>query len=116
MRIYDSKPDLVGKAEKVRSGATYNPLSKNVMQNPYPVFADLRENSPIHRSLLTGCWIVSRYSDAEAILKDHENFSNNPGLRRDRKGRVLPPGPDDYSVLLVDPPHHTWSSCFWKLL
>ncbi len=95
-------------AEKVRSGATYNPLSKNVMQNPYPVFADLRENSPIHRSLLTGCWIVSRYSDTESILKDHENFSNNPGLRRDRKGRVLPPGPDDYSVLLVDPPHHTW--------
>ncbi len=96
-------------AERIRMGGiAYNPLSKDVIQDPYSTFTVLREQSPVHRSFLTGCWIISRYDDVEAVLKNHEKFSNNPKLRRNRWERILPPGPDDYSTLLVDPPHHTW--------
>ena len=78
------------------------------MQNPYPTYRVLRKNSPIHHSFLTDTWIVTRFADVDAILRDHERFSNDPKLRRHKGGaRALPPGPDDYSILLVDPPQHT---------
>ena len=96
-------------AERLRKGGVaYNPLSKDFMQNPYPTYEVLRKNSPIHRSFLTDTWIVTRFADVEAILRDHERFSNDPRLRRHKgSSRALPPGPDDYSILLVDPPQHT---------
>ena len=40
-----------------------------------------------------------------AAAKDHERFSNDPRWRGTTTS-VLPPAPDDYSILLVDPPEH----------
>ena len=95
-----------GVAERVRHGASYNPLSERTVQNPYPVYARLREHSPVHRSVILGSWIISRYDDVLAIARDHERFSNDPRWRN-ATASVLPPAPDDYSILLVDPPEHT---------
>ena len=39
----------VGFWETARSGATYNPLSPGVIQNPYKAYARLRRRSPVHR-------------------------------------------------------------------
>ena len=93
-------------AERARSGATYNPLSRSVIQNPYETYARLREQSPVHRSAILGSWLLTRYEDVVAAAKDHERFSNNPRCREATRS-VLPPAPDDYSILLVDPPEHT---------
>ena len=38
----------------------------------------------------------------ETATRDHERFSNDPRWRRTTTS-VLPPAPDDYSILLVDP-------------
>ena len=95
--------------EYLQNGIVYNPLLKTFTQNPYPTYAMLRKCSPIHRSLLTNTWVITRYKDVETILRDYKRFSNNPQTRLKRGGHksTLPPGPDDYSVLLVDPPDHT---------
>ena len=61
-----------GVAERVRHGASYNPLSERTVQDPYPVYARLREHSPVHRSVILGSWIISRYDDVLAIARDHE--------------------------------------------
>ena len=71
-----------------------------------PVYARLREHSPVHRSVILGSWIISRYDDVLAVARDHEQFSNDPRWRN-ATASVFPPAPDDYSILLVDPPEHT---------
>ena len=98
--------NAVGIAERARSGATYNPLSRTVIQSPYETYARLRRRSPVHRSTILGSWVLTRYEDVLSAAKDHERFSNNPNWRETTRS-VLPPAPDDYSILLVDPPEHT---------
>ena len=92
--------------ETATHGASYNPLSARVIQNPYQTYARLRRHSPVHRSAILGSWVLTRYEDVLAAAKDHERFSNDPRWRRATTS-VLPPAPDDYSILLVDPPEHT---------
>ncbi|MDE0054825.1 MAG: cytochrome P450 [Gammaproteobacteria bacterium] len=92
--------------ETVSRGATYNPLSRRAVQNPYGVYAALRRRSPVHRSAILGSWVLTRYEDVAAAAKDHERFSNNPRWR-EATTSVLPPAPDDYSILLMDPPDHS---------
>ena len=88
----------VGFWETARSGATYNPLSPGVIQNPYKAYARLRRRSPVHQTAILGSWVL-------AAAKDHERFSNDPSWRGTTTS-VLPAAPDDYSILLVDPPEH----------
>ena len=97
---------VVSVAERARHGASYNPLSERTIQDPYPVYARLRKHSPVHRSVILGSWILSRYADVLAVARDHDRFSNDPRWRN-ATASVLPPAPDDYSILLVDPPEHT---------
>ncbi|MYJ95101.1 MAG: cytochrome P450 [Proteobacteria bacterium] len=92
--------------ETVSCGASYNPLSPTVIQNPYKTYAQLRRYSPVHRSRILGSWVLTRYEDVLTAARDHERFSNDPRWRR-ATASVLPPAPDDYSILLVDPPEHT---------
>ena len=92
--------------EKAGSGASYNPLSRGVIQSPYATYARLRRRSPVHRSAILGSWVLTRYEDVLSAAKDHERFSNDPRWRETTRS-VLPPAPDDYSILLVDPPEHT---------
>lgn len=96
----------VAMGEVARSGATYNPLSRSVIQSPYETYARLRRRSPVHRSAILGSWILTRHEDVLAAAKDHARFSNDPRWRGATRS-VLPPAPDDYSILLVDPPEHT---------
>ena len=50
--------------------------------------------------------MLTRHEDVLAAAKDYERFSNDPRWRGTTTS-VLPPAPDDYSILLVDPPEHT---------
>lgn len=95
----------VSLGEKATRGATYNPLSRSVIQNPYETYSRLRRRSPVHRSAILGSWVLTRYEDVLAAARDHERFSNDPRWREATRS-VLPPAPDDYSILLVDPPEH----------
>lgn len=96
----------VGLWETAVCGATYNPMSRRVIQNPYKAYAALRRRSPVHRSAILGSWVLTRYEDVVAAARDHERFSNNPRWRGATTS-VLPPAPDDYSILLMDPPDHS---------
>ena len=96
----------VGLWEAASRGAAYNPLSRRVIQDPYRVYAALRRRSPVHRSTILGSWVLTRYEDVVAAARDHERFSNNPRWRGATTS-VLPPAPDDYSILLMDPPDHS---------
>ena len=94
--------------ERYQSGVTYNPLSHRVFTDPYPAYAMLRRRDPVHWSHLSSAWVVSRYQDVDAILRDHRRFSNDFEKRapsRRRQGQLNPAV--DKSMLFVDPPDHT---------
>jgi cytochrome P450 len=50
--------------------------SAQIMVDPYPTYAKLRATYPIFWSSSWNAWIVSRYSDVVASLRDNQNLSN----------------------------------------
>ena len=98
----------VGLAERWQSGVAYNPLSARMAQDPYPVYARMRERGPVHRSRLAGAWMVTRHGDADAILRDSRRFASDPrrGTLSPRQARLLPPA-EEFTLLFLDPPDHT---------
>ena len=94
--------------ERWQAGVAYNPFTRRMADDPYPGYAALRERSPVHRSRLLSAWVVSRYADVDAILRDHRRFSTDPrkaALPR-RQRRRLPPA-HELTMLTLDPPDHT---------
>ncbi len=98
---------VVVSGERRRTGVAYNPLSADMVQNPYPVYAALRARPTVHRSRLMNAWLFARHADADAILRDHRNFANDPrlGTLTRRQQAMLPPA-DEYTLLFLDPPDH----------
>ena len=93
--------------ERWRSGVAYNPLSDRIAQDPYPVYAALREKDPVHRSRLMNAWMFARHADVDAILRDQRNFGSDPrkGTLTARQQAMLPP-PEELTMVLLDPPDH----------
>ena len=93
--------------ERWQSGVSYNPLSAEMAQDPYPTYAKLRGRDPVHRSRLMDAWVFSRFSDADAILRDHRHFSSDPRKRVASGRRASLPRVEEPSMLFLDPPDHT---------
>lgn len=89
--------------------------SRAFTENPYPLYARLRAEAPVHWSKAWGVWVLTRYADTLTIMRDPRHFSN-----AGRFTKFLGTLPDDvqhaishlkrsYSVgmLQSDPPDHT---------
>ncbi len=50
--------------------------SREFIQDPYPTYARLREESPIYWSEAWNCWLITSYDEVAASFKDVEHFSN----------------------------------------
>ncbi len=91
-------------------------LSPRFVEDPYPTYARLRAEDPIHWSEAWGAWVVSRYADVQAVLRED-------GTTYSTRGRIaaalaaftmeqrasLRELQDHYGVGLLhsDPPDHT---------
>lgn len=50
----------------------YDPSDPSIMADPFPVYAQLREQDPVHWSPSLKSWIITRYSDVrDLLLSDH---------------------------------------------
>jgi cytochrome P450 len=56
---------------------TLDPHNDDFRCDPFPVFARLRRQDPVHWSDIVGGWVLTRYADVVATLRD-------PGLSSDR--------------------------------
>jgi cytochrome P450 len=84
--------------------------------DPYPAYAWLRENSPVHRTTLPSgveAWLVTRYTDAKQALAD-QRLSKNPAHHDEpahAKGKTGIPGERKAELMThllnIDPPDHT---------
>jgi cytochrome P450 len=99
--------------ERLESGVGFNPLSASVLDDPYPAYKQLRDRDPVHRSRLVRGWVLSRFQDISAVLRD-PRFSVNRTLAFERGTGIQDKqdfGPFftslDRTILLRDPPDHT---------
>jgi cytochrome P450 len=50
--------------------------SPGFVTDPYPIFARLREESPVHWVERWGCWLLTRAEDIETTIRDTRRFSS----------------------------------------
>ncbi|MFI6318285.1 cytochrome P450 [Nonomuraea sp. NPDC050556] len=60
------------------SAPDFEPLSQAMLENPYPVYAELQEKHPVFWDEKVGAWVVTRYDDCREILMDSERFVRDP--------------------------------------
>ncbi len=83
--------------------ASYDPYAPQALENPYPYYAALRSVAPCLFIEKYQVYFVSRYRDAEAVLRNWQTFSSYRGT-----GLVRVPTPSEGGVLVSnDPPEHT---------
>ncbi|MEQ9484270.1 cytochrome P450 [Coleofasciculus sp. F4-SAH-05] len=91
----------------------FNPFQPEFHQNPYPTYEYLRREDPIHRSFLNA-WVITRYEDVEAILKDTRFCVDDLPERLIQKSHYLKQGNLDPLaqtihnwLFFLEPPDHT---------
>src|SRR5919109_5030436 len=85
-----------------------------IRANPYPFYAQLRSQDPIHWDEELGFWVLTRYADIDSLYTD-ERFSRAQGLMRnfqrlsDSERQIVGPVYHSFSktVFYADPPYHT---------
>lgn len=79
----------------------YDPLSSDVIANPYPTYAALRQTSPIFWHGPLESWVLTRYRDCAAVLRDSALFASD--WRRAGFDATETANP---SLQGLDPPEH----------
>ena len=68
--------------------AEYDPVGEEVLHNPMPAYAHLREQCPVHHfsGLENPMYSLARYQDVQSVLLDPKTWSNRfgPGISYDR--------------------------------
>jgi cytochrome P450 len=88
------------------------------IQNPYPVYAYLREHDPVHYNPMFICYMLSRFEDVNLAFADHHRFSSDVWADTaellgftgdDEPGRALRQIVPfmQYNLQGMDPPGHT---------
>jgi len=92
----------------------YDEFCRQCLHDPYPLFARLREEDPVHWCEPLHMWLVTRYDDVSQGLRDRKRLSTNreamytDPLRPESLPRARPMIDHINKWLLnVDPPDHT---------
>ena len=88
------------------SAVSFNPYDYAMHDDPYPVYARLRDEAPLYRNDEQDFWALSRHADVAAAFREPTRFSSANGVSIDpaawgpRAHRVM-------SFLALDPPRHS---------
>ena len=95
----------VDQSATIEPGVAWDPLIQ--LDDPYPVYRQLRDEAPAHYHARRDLWTLSRWDDVAAAAKDWETFSSSVGGRGndvdDTYQLFLPAG----DLPAADPPLHT---------
>ena len=98
----------LGRAAK--AAPLFNPLSPDFIRDPYPFYALLRDNDPMHLAPF-GAYVASRHSDVSLVLRDKRFGKDYVERTKRRYGPQAMEEPVFKSVqhwmLQQDPPDHT---------
>ena len=94
----------------VRTAPSWNPFDPEFLVDPYPTYARLRDEDPVHRTPI-GTLLVSRYDDVHRVLRDTETSVSRFESRTEVPEHMLPlqqvRAERVPSILGLDPPDHT---------
>ncbi len=83
----------------------YDPFMDEVLEDPYPVYRRLRDESPVHYLERWNAWALSRFEDIWTASQDSEHLTSTRGTSAPQLlSKVLPPFPN---LSHMDPPDHT---------
>jgi cytochrome P450 len=83
----------------------YNPYSDAILEEPYPVYERLREESPVHYMEEYNCWFLSQFSTVWDAASDSQHLHTMAGTT---PGHLLVRDtPPSMSFNAFDPPKHT---------
>jgi cytochrome P450 PksS len=92
---------------------TYDLFAPGALVNSYPLFKRMRSEDPVHYSEALGYWILTRYRDVEAALRDERLSSNRKALFINNLGSLDVKEIQNFLDLTSnwmgekDPPEHT---------
>ena len=93
------------------TGQPFDLRVPEIRDDPYPFYARMREEDPVHRGPF-GEWIVTRYDDVAMVLND-PRFSNDVRITELHRRQVAAMGEraaefdTTFSMIGMDPPDHT---------
>jgi cytochrome P450 len=80
----------------------FDPFDPVTIDDPFPVYRELRDRHPVYYNPRRGFWVISRHDDVQAVARDHESFSNAEGVDLDGTGTTFGRG----NFLEMDNPRH----------
>jgi cytochrome P450 len=91
--------------ERALAPLEFDPYDHALQDDPYPVYARLRAESPLYRNTEHGFYVLSRHADITAALLSDEGYSNSMGVSLDASSWT-PHAHLVMSFLAMDPPDH----------
>jgi cytochrome P450 len=76
--------------------------SDEILVDPYPTYALLREMGPVVYDTLHDAYVVTRYDEVRAVLQDWETFSSASGVALNERANKMA----GRGILTTDPPLH----------
>ncbi|HSL65670.1 MAG TPA: cytochrome P450 [Gaiellaceae bacterium] len=91
----------------------FNPLDPTQREDPFPLLQLARRGQPVFYTREFDLWVVTRYDDVLAVLKDHRSFSSGGALKSSPEPyplevqEVLAAGWAEMPYIIeIDPPLH----------
>ena len=83
----------------------YDPYDRGIAEQPYPLYARMRDEAPLYYNEEHDFYAVTRHADVKAGLADHHAFSSARGdiLEMIKQDAPMPPG----TFICEDPPMHS---------
>src|SRR5262245_14391353 len=82
----------------------YHPFSDAIYDDPYPIYKQLRDESPFHYLEEFDCWFVSRFEDVWNLEQDQRNLTSKFGTTSTHL--VTKQTPISPNLSGLDPPQH----------
>lgn len=117
--ITNTNQEVISPGKTKKSGVAkafkFNPFEHEFRADPYPAYHRLRSEETVHKDFL-GSWVLTRYADVKALLRNPRFQSDNLPQRLKNKNIYLKHQQKDLNglietssklLLYLEPPDHT---------
>ena len=89
----------------------YDPFAPAIREDPYSWLANRRDRGPVFFSPAVGMWVITRYTDVDAVLRDPDTFSSENAIvgryHPEVTARLAGKVPMTATLIGMDRPDHT---------